>query len=161
MNVNIDFYNIENNPILVDKCEDLAYSQHIDNGGNLIYRGLVKGGASDYLVCALDESNKVVGFLALADNFYGENDMYVMQIVVDKRYLRKGIASRMIDCAIIHSKGYDFFMADVRKDNIESNCLFSSKGCIKKEKEFQNLYLFDLKSIKNREKIKEKNLFKR
>ena len=142
-------------------CEKLAYTHHINNGGTLVFRGLVQGGLSDYLICAFDKFNELVGFLSLADNMCDMNDLYVMQIVVSKKHLNQGIASKMIDYAVKCSKGYDCLTADVSKGNIASNALLVSKGFKKDERDLNNFYFLDLNKIENREKIKEKVLAKR
>ena len=59
MDIKLEFYNKVNyDKKVVKECEDLAYSQHVDNGGTLRLRGLV--GFSSSLLCARDENGKVV-----------------------------------------------------------------------------------------------------
>lgn len=143
------------------KCNKLGYTHHFCNGGMLVCRDFVSEGLTDYLICTVDENNNLIGFLALASNFCNLNDLYVLQIAVDKKYLNSGIASNMIAFAIEHSLGYDCMCAGVRKDNISSNGLFCKKGFILDDNSNENFYIYDLKKVEKRKKITEKVFAKR
>ena len=114
----LEFYNKNNyNKKVVNECEDLAYSQHVDNGGTLRMRGLV--GFSSSLLCAKDENGKIVGFVSLYRDYHFPGDLYVTQIAVAKDCVKQGIATKMLKSIIDNSRGYSCFSADVRFELIE------------------------------------------
>ena len=150
--VKLEFYNKKNyNKQIVDECESLAYSQHIDNGGTLRLRGLV--GMSSSLLCARDETGKIVGYVSLYRDYHFVGDLYVTQIAVSKDCVKQGIASKLIKCAIENSRGYDCFSADVRFDNVASNALFTKLGF--KRDPRSNSYALDLRRIRDRKRFEE------
>ena len=156
MKLNISFYKTRSDiASIVEECENLAYTQHVFNGGTLRYRGLAR--YSDYLVCARDEKEKLVGFTALKGGYYRDNDIYISQIAVDKDLLRRGIASEMIKYIMNNSKGFNHLTADVRKDNVASNALFKSLNCCRKSRTdaSSDLYVFDLRKIADRKPFQE------
>lgn len=151
MAINIELYKKdEYSEDLISECEALVDSQHIDNGGTLRRRGLISSCSS--LVCAKDENGKIIGFLALKDNYKGLKDIYISQMAVAKECVRKGVASSMIVALGNGVKNkYDFITADVRKDNIASNNLFIKLGFKNIENKlvrYSSSYVFDLRKLK-------------
>lgn len=154
MDIKLEFYNKVNyDKKVVKECEDLAYSQHVDNGGTLRLRGLV--GFSSSLLCARDENGKIVGFVSLYRDYHFPGDLYVTQIAVSKDCVKQGVASKMIQCIIDNSRGYTCFSADVRFDNIASNALFTKMGFIRNSRNNSYAYALDLRQIDNRKRFEE------
>lgn len=134
--------NVKNKEI-VDQCEMIALENHISNGGTLRYLNLVSN-ASDYvLYCTYD--NKVIGFIALTENFLINNDIYLMQIAVKKQFQKMGIGTALIKYLKSHSKQYKYITSNVRKDNIASQKLHE-KNKFKKMKDIGNEYIYCFKS---------------
>ena len=145
--ITLEFYNKNKyDKKVVNECEDLAYSQHVDNGGTLRMRGLV--GFSSSLLCAKDEKGKIVGFVSLYRDYHFPGDLYVTQIAVAKDCVRQGIGSKMLKSIIENSRGYTCFSADVRLDNVASNALFTKMGFTRNPR--NNSYALDLRTIGNR-----------
>lgn len=148
--VKFEFHkNFYRNKKLIKECDDLAYSQHIDNGGTLRIKGLVVTG--HYLLCARDEKGKLVGFVLLYKDYHFAGDLYVAQIAVSKDCVKQGIGSKMLQSIIDNSRGYSMFSADVRADNVASNALFTKMGFEKVPG--SNCYALDLRKIENRKSL--------
>ena len=89
---------------IVEKHHVLSINnQNLDiNGGQLHYPGILE---HKYAILAkIDE--KIVGYALLLPSFLAENDLYVMQVAVDKKYQHKGIGSKLYNYAYEHSNGY-------------------------------------------------------
>jgi ribosomal protein S18 acetylase RimI-like enzyme len=145
MNIKIDVFERQMyNKKIIKECEKIVDSHHVSNGGMLKYKGLV--GRSDMLVTARDEQDNIVGFVALVKDFYGIRDIYVYQIAVSKDCLKQGVGNQMIGFIKENIKGYYYLTADVRKDNVPSNHLFSKLGFTKKVRDASrdsDFYIFD------------------
>ena len=85
----------------------------IVNGGTLKHEGLLP---YDYVLIAIHE-NKIIGYALLKENFLCQNDIYVMQVAVDKNFQHQGVGSSLYEYAYHYSKGYDYFTASVDKKN--------------------------------------------
>ena len=79
MNVKLNIYDRRQyNKKIIKDCENIVKRHHVSAGGVLEYQGLVE--QSDMVVLARDEGGTIIGFVALVENFYGINDIYVYQM---------------------------------------------------------------------------------
>lgn len=145
------------NKKIVDECEEIALENHVSNGGTLRYTNLVKH-ASDYvLYCTYN--NRVIGFLALKEDFLLKNDIYLMQIAVKKQFQNMGIGTALIKYIKSHSKQYKYITSNVRKDNVASQKLHEKNNFkISNETTDEYIYCLRVKKIFNKKFNIEKEL---
>ena len=119
-----------NNFEIVEQCEKLSKDNNIANGGVLVFDDVVH--LSDVLFCATKE-NKVVGFVCLKYYKCFKNSIYIEQIVVNKKFTRLGIGTKLINLSIEYAKSHslDAIYANCRKTNTASQTLFKKCGFIK------------------------------
>jgi len=94
------------------------------NGGQLHFAGIL---AHHYVVLA-KLNNVVVGYALLYQEFLYKNDLYVMQVAVDKRFQHCGIGSKMYEYAYKYSKGYSYLTSNVNPKNINSQKFHEKMG---------------------------------
>ena len=86
---------------------------NVKNGGQLHYAGILQ---HDFVVLA-KIANKVVGYALLKSSFLADDDLYVMQVAVDKNLQHLGIGSKLYEYAYKYSKGFPYLTANVNEAN--------------------------------------------
>ena len=81
------------------------------NGGQLHYKGIL---LHKYAVLAKID-NIVIGYALLITGFLLDNDLYVMQVAVNKLYQYKGVGSKLYQYFFKHLKGYKIITANVKR----------------------------------------------
>ena len=126
-----------------------AKNRNSNNGFSLGGRSNIIN-TCDYFVCAFDEDKHLIGFLALAEEYLAEGDIYIAQALVDDKYQNKGVATELMKHLMTHSKGYKYVTAEVNFDNAASNKLFQKAGFeVFSDSGRYHCYAFDTRNIKN------------
>ena len=102
-------------------CEE----NHYDNGGTLHFKALEL--PCKWTVLAKHDG-KVVGYAVLYPEVLEKNDVYVMQVAIDKNYQHLGIGTMLYDYAYRHCKGYSFFTSNVNEQNFVSQAFHEKMG---------------------------------
>lgn len=116
--IDYKWFDVDSNFDVVEKCEKIAKSRYISNGGTLRYLDVVKD--SDQVCCAI-ENGEIVGYIALVSKVKGS--VYIMQYAVKEDFGQKGIGSCLLKNAMKKSLG-SVLIADVRVYNVPSQKVF-------------------------------------
>ena len=139
-----------NNSDIWEECEKIAQENNVINGGALIYADLYV--YSNYILyCTVND--KLVGYIYLTKDVIVNNDIYIMQIAINKAMQGLGIGSIMVDYLKRHSRQFSCITSNVRPDNKKSY-IFHKKNGFKIVGENQHGLIF----VKKTKKIFNKKL---
>ena len=96
----------------------------VANGGQLHYKGILE---HKYAILA-KINNKVIGYALLMPKVFSNNDLYIMQVAIDKKYQHNAIGSILYEYAYEHSKGYEYLTANANEKNMVSRKFHNKMG---------------------------------
>ena len=126
MNVDYNLYTKLNDKLIND-CESVALSNHVNNGGILHFSNLVK---DCNVVITATCCHKVVGFVAIRYYSHMIGYGYLEQIAILDNYKKQGIGTSLILQAIDYCKANKLLgmYANCRKENVASAKLLAKCG---------------------------------
>lgn len=146
------FFSIENKSNLTETEKEQVLNINFENlkknGGQLSQEGILP---YDHVVL-IKHNEKVIGYTLLKESFCFNDDIYVMQIAVEKKYQQFGIGSAMYNYIYQHSNGYKFFTAKVNFNN-KSSQKFHEKNKFSVFGKTNISYVY-ARSVKKRIKLK-------
>ena len=100
-----------------ERISQICEENRAENGGTLHYYAL--GLPSKYIALVKHMKN-VIGYAILYPDVLVDNDIYVMQVAIDKKYHHLGIGTKLYQYCYNHSKGYSCMTANAHKTNFVS-----------------------------------------